>query len=64
MSEVRRVDTTREHSCAICESPEYKQAETIIQRSGLKPDQWGFLLHDIADTLMRKGAHPDGGRQL
>lgn len=43
------------HSCDICASPEYQKAREILVRSGLQPDKWGFLLHDIARELIAAG---------
>lgn len=41
----------RNHQCRLCESPEYDTAKRLLQRSGLNPDAWGFLAHDIAFQL-------------
>lgn len=41
----------RNHQCRLCESPEYDTAKRLLKRSGLNPEQWGFLLHDITAQL-------------
>lgn len=51
-SSVVHISETPSHSCAVCVSPQYKQAEEIVKRSGLRPDYWGYLLHDIAGALI------------
>lgn len=52
MSEqVEHVTEAAPHLCQVCQSPEYQRAIAIIQRSGMDPDKWGFLLHDIAQAL-------------
>ena len=55
---VQSVVSQEHHSCDVCKSAEYKTAQTIIQRSGLRVEQWGYLLHDIARGLIAaKGGH-------
>lgn len=44
-------------SCKICSSSEYQSAQAILRRSGLRVDQWGFLLHDIASHLRGDGPY-------
>lgn len=52
MSEqVEHITETAPHLCQVCQSPEYQRAIAIIQHSGMDPDKWGFLLHDIARAL-------------
>lgn len=41
------------HSCSLCLSPEYVKAVAVLQRSGLKEENWGYLLHDMVATLVR-----------
>lgn len=47
---VKAIETTP-HACDVCQSPEYEQAIAIIKRSGMDPENWGFLLHDITRAL-------------
>ena len=45
------------HECGICTTPEYQIALKTVQRSGLRADRWGFLIHDIASHLLGKGPY-------
>lgn len=53
--DVVSLNKSPKHSCPTCMSPEYRQAEEIIARSGLEVRSWGYLLHDIAAALMKAG---------
>lgn len=41
------------HSCSLCTSPEYAKAVAVLQRSGLKEEKWGYMLHDMVATLVK-----------